>query len=234
MAEDIYTDEELLDASQIAYYNFNDKTKNMYSDGASLGEIWANDSTYANKLQNDLIYAKTPADIEAAQLNIDFYNKVTDPESEYYNWKIVDYRNENDKTGFCGCVIDTGDGNAIVAMRGSENYTTKITIDDWLNADFGLLNSTHTAQQKASEEYLKYIEENYGDKYEGFALTGHSLGGNLAFHSALQASEFMKNKIKQVVSCDGPGFSDEYIVANIDKIFEMAPKMKHLNWSVIS
>ena len=44
----------------------------------------------------------------------------------------------------------------------------------------------------------------------------------------------MKNKIKQVVSCDGPGFSDEYIVANIDKIFEMAPKMKHLNWSVIS
>lgn len=160
--------------------------------------------------------------------------------NESLDWKIVDIHNRNEENGFYGCVIETDDKKAIVGIRGSEglnNYSG--LVNDWKNADFGLFNSKYTEQQKEIERFIDMLSVNgILNKYNSLAVTGHSLGGNLATHFGIVASngEHRKeifNKLNQIVSFDGPGFSKEYIKYHKEAIKNAAHKIKHYKWSLV-
>lgn len=87
--------------------------------------------------------------------------------------------------GMSAVVFETGNGQALTAFRGSENWSqSKNLISDWLSADFGLaLPNDDTNQQKSVYKYMRDYVLNLN--YDNLALTGHSLGGNLAMHAAV-------------------------------------------------
>ena len=115
---------------------------------------------------------------------------------------------------------------------------TSNMINDWCRADFALLNSRSTRQQEEAEKYGdKLFRKGIVDKYENFAVTGHSLGGNLATHftisTATESRKELSDKIVQSVNFDGPGFSDEYIEENEEKICRTSDKLTHYKWSAV-
>lgn len=95
------------------------------------------------------------------------------------SWKVVDVRDNNSTTGMYACMIETSEGDAIVAFRGSEDLANNQLYLDWLKADVGLLDSTATEQQTDAEEYISYIS-GLSKQYDTYVFAGHSLGGNLA------------------------------------------------------
>lgn len=102
------------------------------------------------------------------------------------SWKVVDVRNNNSTTGMYACMIETSEGDAIVAFRGSEDLANNQLYLDWLKADVGLLDSTATEQQTDAEEYISYIS-GLSKQYDTYVFAGHSLGGNLAAHAGVTA-----------------------------------------------
>ena len=66
----------------------------------------------------------------------------------------------------------------MIANRGSESYDLEQLFKDWIVADIGLLNHALTTQQARATIYMQELWEKYGDQYDSFSVTGHSLGGN--------------------------------------------------------
>lgn len=99
--------------------------------------------------------------------------------------------------------------------------------------DLGLCNNAMTPQQYAAAQYTTMIYNNYGDQFDSFDLAGHSLGGENAFAAALNTCQGMQEKIKRVVSFDGPGSSDEFLYANRDAIERMSEVMVHYKYTFI-
>lgn len=243
-----YTEKELLYATQIAYYDFDSEviaelTANNGGRAPTLQEILM----YDRKIEDgDSIYLKLQATLKAeeekdpnsletrrAKVAIDRYNEIKEGEI-CAGWSIVDVRDENNTTGMVACLIETGDKDAIIGFRGSESNDASTVLTDWVISDLGLLNAYETVEQQSAENYMRYIDEKYGNKYSNFATTGHSLGGNLAFHAALTAPENIRNKISQAYSMDGPGYSDEYINLHSKEINSMKPGvMQHRGWSLV-
>lgn len=151
----------------------------------------------------------------------------TDP--VYSNWKIVDVDDQNDGNGFYALTIETDANSAIIGFRGSESIDLEHFWDDWVMADFGLLNSTTTEQQASAAKYMAYIYQNYN--YLDYVTSGHSLGGNLASHAVITAPEGM-NVVKGY-NFDGPGNSDEYLRLYRDEIAERGSKINHYQWTII-
>lgn len=151
--------------------------------------------------------------------------------NECNRWVIQEVHDTNDETGFYGCLIDTRDGGAVVAFRGSECYDATQLKNDWILSDFGLLNNPETTQQKQAEEFTKYINDKYGDRYDSYSFAGHSLGGNLAEHATITAPEDMN--IGRGVSFDGPGFSEEYIARHKWQIQERAKLVDHYQYTAV-
>ena len=155
--------------------------------------------------------------------------------SEQLNsWKIAGVHDTNSKNGFYACIIETSPGNVAVGFRGSESMTDPSSMaNDWVGADLGLLNSYCTNQQLEVHRFLnRYADQLNG--YDNVAMTGHSLGGNLAEYATIMSGDYgLDDNIKQCVSLDGPGFSQEFIMANLDKITKMSGVMKHYSWSLV-
>lgn len=128
-------------------------------------------------------------------------------------------------------LLETDSGHAIIAFRGSESKDYNQVLKDWINADFGLLMARDTVQQKNAADYMAEINQKYSYPY--YAVTGHSLGGNLAEHAAIAAPDDMRGRIYQAVSFDGPGYSGEYIERNKDLIARVAHPVVHYRWSLI-
>ena len=234
-----YTDAELLMATQIAYLDvdFSDR-----SDRKNVGDIVEavlkkygtyDEATGKYIAKPDLKDGIAKAQFETAQNIMDLAEK--NNVVSWRNWDVVSVCNNNGEgqSGFYGCLIDTGDGNAIVGCRGSESSSTRQTVMDWGAADVGRLNNPETWQQRDATEYMKKLYEKYGDKYENFSFTGHSLGGSLATHSAVSAPEGMQEKIDKVVSFDGPGFSDEYLARHKEGINRVKDKIYHYEYSFV-
>ena len=230
-----YSDAEMLLATQVAYLDCD----NMR--GRSVYEIYSTFlRQYCEKDANGNYVAKAdlPGDGSKRAETVLAMNKIIGDNPQLSNsiqsWKVVDVCNDNNRSGFYGAVIDTGDNNAIIGCRGSESFDLYQGVMDWAVSDFGLLDGQLTVQQKVAEQYMQQIYYKYGDKYQSFSLTGHSLGGNLAEHMAIMAPAGMRDKIDHVISFDGPGFSEEYIQAHMDRIQKIADKMDHYQWSVVS
>ena len=152
------------------------------------------------------------------------------------DWKIVATGDDENASGMYGCMIDDGQGNAIFSFRGSEalgDISNPQFIKDWLEGDAGLIDSTGTYQQERARKFVEKMYEQYGDYYDGFDFTGHSLGGNLAMDAAITAPEGMRGRINQVYGFDSPGFSNEYMEKYADQINEIKGHMKHLVWSPV-
>lgn len=221
-----YSDRDLLIATQIAYYDIDPKYE-----GCSLRDILSKDKSIFNKLNDNLKNANSKLEIERAQKALSLYKEITSPSSKYGDWIIKDVNNDNNNSGFYGCLIETDDNSAIVGFRGSESYNIDQTQKDWVESDFGLLNSEHTGQQDVATEYMNYINNKYN--YNEYALSGHSLGGNLAVHAGITAPKSMQDKINQCYSYDGPGFSDEYIKSHMEEIQRFGNKITHYQWSLV-
>ncbi len=243
-----YTEKELLYATQIAYYDFDPEMISELTDSngghaPTLQDILEcdynvkeSDSIY-KRLENTLKteQGKDPNSLETqrATVALQRYNEMRQG-TICAGWSIVDVRDENNTTGMVGCLIETGKDEAIIGFRGSESNDASTVLTDWIISDLGLLNAYETVEQQSAENYMRYIDEKYGDKYSNFATTGHSLGGNLAFHAALTAPETIRGKITQAYSMDGPGYSDEYINLHSKEINSMKPGvMQHRGWSLV-
>lgn len=147
-----------------------------------------------------------------------------------YRWIIQAVCDENAKTGFYGCLIDTRDGEAILGFRGSEmigNQGSK----DWIETNLALLNGISTRQHRSTEEFTRYIYDRYGDAYHHYNFTGHSLGGNLAEHAAITAPDGMP--IHRCMNLDGPGYSDEYIFFHGPDILRNGQYIDHYQYSLV-
>lgn len=243
-----YTDKQMKDATQLAYMRcFRDAETRLINSGkvkpftvrelieasfnrrdAELKAIEFGDVPEALNFKELLKYSSLlEADVERILLL----------NEECLDWKVLDIHDRNDVNGFYGCVLETGDSEAIVAFRGSESDGNNL-INDWLLADLGLLNSTKTTQQAETERYAdEIIEKGIIDKYDFVAATGHSLGGNLATHlnviSALNGREKLYDKLKQVVNLDGPGMSHDYLEKYANEIARTSHKFTHYKWSAI-
>ena len=152
--------------------------------------------------------------------------------NECLNWTIRDVGNDQRNSGMYGCMIDTQDGEAIISFRGSESTDLITGYKDWVEADLGLLNEDETRQQQKAREYVEYLYNKYPE-YDQFGLTGHSLGGNLAEHATITASDGMRDKISICMSLDGPGYSQEYIDAHWDEIQKSSHLIEHYQWSPV-
>ncbi len=236
-----YTDKELVDSTQIAYLNILQKgidkldAKNEKNGGTYTIEqiVRAVADENGEKSGQDLRTVIETSKLEKAQKQ-----KLLSLSDEAYQWKILDIQDSNKVDGFFACTIDKGQGDAIVAFRGSESLDSPENIlHDWLNADAGLLNSKQTYQQRDAEQYIqKLIDQGTLKDANSIGVTGHSLGGNLAQHfTVMCAGTEFESKIEKCVSFDGPGFSDEYIKAHQNQINTMMSKsdIVHYKWSLV-
>lgn len=214
-----YTDAQMVIASQIAYMDFDPAA--IASGNYTLRELLEMNRQGADET--------VVQEIDALLNKIESY-----PGCERcLDWVIRDVRDNEHSTGMYACLIDTQDGNALVAYRGSESDTTEQVVKDWALADFGLINNPLTIQQSDAQDYLRTIYEKYGNQYENFSLTGHSLGGNLAEHAAITAPDGMRGKIDRCVNLDGPGFSQEYLLAHQNDLKKSSKCIDHYQWSII-
>lgn len=207
---------EMVLASKIAYMDFDQSA--VLAGGYSIKELLAMELQSSGCSRKDEI--KWILDM------MDQYHIGTE-------WKLKNIRNDQHGSGMYACMIDTGDGNALIAFRGSESDTLENMVKDWGLSDFGLLNNILTPQQNAAETYMRDLYQQYGDAYDGFGVTGHSLGGNLAEHSVITAPDHMRKKIIRCDNLDGPGFSEEYLLAHNGDINKSRGKIRHYQWSLI-
>ncbi len=225
-----YKDSAMMIATQVAYLDFDGSTTNV---GDAVDSILA---TYGVQNSNGT-WSPKPNLSAADRAQFDTANNIltltnqTGGTDEWRDWNIVDVCNDQNDSGYYGLLIDTGDGNAIIGCRGSESTDLLTGIRDWGEADVGLLDSELTHQQEVAEAYMEELWRKYGDEYDSFSLTGHSLGGNLATHMTITAPEEMRDKIEHCISYDGPGFSEEYIAEHREQIERAKDKLDHYIWS---
>lgn len=226
-----YFDRELLIATQIAYYDIDPTFVKLHPDMPLRDLLKQNPSIY-NKIKNSLDKdGLSELEKSRFQSSLDLYNNIMKDNSEYGDWVIKAVKDDNDNSGFYGCLIETSKDSAIVGFRGSESASGDQFEKDWINADFGLLNNKLTGQQGVAAQFMDDINIKF--KYSNYATSGHSLGGNLSVHAAISAPEDMQLKITQCKSYDGPGFSDEYIKENKKSIDRVAKVIDHYQWSVV-
>ena len=119
---------------------------------------------------------------------------------------------------FAAVEIVLEDGTSYVSFRGTDD-----TIIGW-KEDFNLSTGVVPAQERAVE-YVRWVSENTSGMLR---VGGHSKGGNLAIYGAVMCKE-AHEKILEVYSNDGPGFSKEFqelpeTEEMMDKIIRIIPE----------
>lgn len=243
-----YTDRQMKDATQIAYMEcFPEAEKRLIESGKekpfTVRELIEASVDMKDVKLKAIEFGQVPVAMSFQEL-MKYSNllekdieRISLLQKESLDWKVVDIHDKNDVNGFYACTLETSDSDAIVAFRGSESYGNNV-IDDWLLADFGLLNSTKTNQQAETERYAdELIKKGIIDKYDFLAATGHSLGGNLATHlnviSDEEGREALRGKLQQVVNMDGPGMSHDYLEKYANQIARTSTKVTHYKWSAV-
>lgn len=130
--------------------------------------------------------------------------------SNIYNLKIADCN--KDVGALC---FVSPDGQPIVAFVGTKNG------EEWIDNVEGL-NTSDTDCQKAALDYINSLP------YDGIIVTGHSKGGNKAQYVTICAPE---GKVKQCISMDGQGFSQEFYDKYGHLVQERADKIKNYSLS---
>ena len=113
---------------------------------------------------------------------------------------------------FAAMEIVLEDGTSYVSFRGTDD-----TIIGW-KEDFNLSTGVVPAQKRAIE-YLQKISEHTDGMLR---VGGHSKGGNLAIYGSVMCKS-AHEKILEIYSNDGPGFSTEF--QELPETKEMMPKI---------
>lgn len=229
----------LLAATQIAYADLDEAFYNLSKNGEGIALtkaiIYAKE--HKNKLGGLSNYIEGyDEDDKGNIINVRFkqgYENIGD-------WKILEPVNDNIKggTGLYACILNT-DNARILACRGSEGAGNFITNDigrrnldqDWIEADFMLLNSVQTKQEEALRKYMTDNADLLSKK--PWTATGHSLGGALADHAAVVSAEENIGNFSGAVNFDGPGHSQEYIKEHIKALKRVSEKMTHKKASIV-
>ena len=141
--------------------------------------------------------------------------------NRFGNSVICNYVNEivtEAEQQFAAVEIVLEDGTSYVSFRGTDD-----TIIGW-KEDFNLSTGVVPAQERAVE-YVRRVSENTPGMLR---IGGHSKGGNLAIYGAVMCKE-AHEKILEVYSNDGPGFSKEFqelpeTEEMMDKIIRIIPE----------
>ena len=125
---------------------------------------------------------------------------------ELKGWVVVESA-YNPYTGFEAAAY-AKDNNIVIATRGSEAHDLADILQDWVVADvIGHLIGLN-AQLPAMETFISVVAAKYGDRYDHFYVTGHSLGGYLALMAGSQlVINGLEHKIDGVVTFNGLGMS---------------------------
>ena len=225
-----YTDRQLMVATQIAYYDFTQEQLEQHGGSATIRQLLNESQVYRN-LEDGWYRAETNLEKRIAQKNLELYEEIVKEGSIYGDWKVVEVKDENWENGFYGILLETDPDHAIIAFRGSESDDETQIINDWINADFGLLMDKDTVQQDIAAQFMAEIQQNY--QYGQYAATGHSLGGNLAEHAAITAPDGMRERLVQAYNFDGPGYSREYIKRHEALIAKVVHPVVHYRWSLV-
>ena len=174
--KELYTSEELIWATQLAYCDF---TEDEATEKATIKDIV---SKRGPQIYYNYNSDSTPSgDQKVMKESTEKFIKDVANGDKCKGWKIVDIYNHEDKEGIYAIMIETDDGKSIIAFRGSESVNLEQGSKDWGQADFQIANGKMTKQEKAACRYLDEIGKTKEfDKYKNIAVTGHSLGGNLA------------------------------------------------------
>ena len=113
---------------------------------------------------------------------------------------------------FSAVEIVLDDGTSYISFRGTDD-----TIIGW-KEDFNLSTGVVPAQERAVEYMQRISDKAYGMLRAG----GHSKGGNLAIYGSVMCKS-AHNKILEIYSNDGPGFSKEF--QESPETAEMMPKI---------
>lgn len=229
----------LLAATQIAYADLDEAFYNLSKngEGITLTEAIIYAEEHKNKLGGLGNYIEGyDRDDKGNIINVKFkqgYENIGD-------WKIYEPVNDNIKggTGLYACILDTSNAR-ILACRGSEGAGNFLTNDisrrnidqDWIEADFMLLNSVQTKQEEALRKYMTDNADLLSEK--PWAATGHSLGGALADHAAVVSAEENIGNFSGAVNFDGPGHSQEYIKKHNVALKSVSGKMTHKKASIV-
>ena len=144
-------------------------------------------------------------------------------------WKV--FKTHYSKGGLQIAVFEK-DGQLVFACRGSEDkdvwYKSAEFWKDWIVADgLGWLTGFN-AQAPAAKSFVKKVMNQY-TSYDVF-VTGHSLGGNVAYNLASKALDVDSGRVKKINTYNGLGLLfgitlgltdvvDEYrLVNNAEKI----------------
>lgn len=108
------------------------------------------------------------------------------------------------------------DGLTHVIFRGTDE-----TMIGW-KEDFNMAFMTPVPAQVKAVDYLHYAAERIRGN---FSVGGHSKGGNLAVYSAMKCSGLVRERITNIYSQDGPGFTKETLEdADFDAIKDRIQK----------
>lgn len=136
------------------------------------------------------------------------------------NLKIVDYINDNQKSGIvCYCFEDEED--CFIVFRGSELYDPIIYENGWkdwldnLELFLGI-----TKQQLKAYECFKTIHTN-----KKIHLIGHSKGGNLALFIGIVCNEERFNQISEIITFNACGFQLEKMNLYEERIQKLTHKL---------
>ena len=113
---------------------------------------------------------------------------------------------------FSAVEIVLDDGTSYISFRGTDD-----TIIGW-KEDFNLSTGVVPAQERAVEYMQRISDKAYGMLRVG----GHSKGGNLAIYGSVMCKS-VHDKILEIYSNDGPGFSKEF--QESPETAEMMPKI---------
>jgi len=118
-------------------------------------------------------------------------------------------------TQFCALTIHLTKKLKYIVFSGTDD-----TVVGW-KENFTMLYKDKIEAQKLAKDYLT----KHGIKYHSLIIGGHSKGGNLSIYSSVHANKRIKNKIINIYSFDGPGFSSN--LYETDKYFEIKDKILH-------
>ena len=118
---------------------------------------------------------------------------------------------------FAAIVISFPDSkDKIISYRG-----TDMSLTGW-KEDFNMFFKNNIPSQIEGINYLNNISNRYIDST--LSLIGHSKGGNIAIYASIYCNDLVKYKIKEIVTADAPGLTEEVI--NDEKYNDIKNKIK--------
>ncbi|MEY8461710.1 leucine-rich repeat protein [Streptococcus merionis] len=128
-------------------------------------------------------------------------------EKLFTNWRIFDYHGQTTSwftSNHHVVFVDKSNKNVVIAYRGT-NESVELPQD--LGIPVGIIEHKRRVEEQIPI-ILKMLKSR-GIYYENIYVTGHSLGGYLAYHAAakIAVKQDEKDKLKKVVNFNGPGLS---------------------------